>query len=100
MGVSLYAHPVRGKSQIQRTASGEVATLGKEGPEHCRPWRTQKISEGWGAKHRRSQGGGKGAMPPPKFLVNIVILCFERPFSKQNSVIRQKLNILAITSKY
>jgi len=29
----------------------------------------------------------KGAMAPPKFLENIVILCFERRFSKQNSVI-------------
>jgi len=27
---------------------------------------------------------------PPKFLENIVILCFERRFSKQNSVIRLK----------
>ena len=32
---------------------------------------------------------------PPKFLENIVILCFERRFSKQNSVIRLKSNILA-----
>jgi len=39
------------------------------------------------------RGGAKGAMPP-KFLENIVILCFERRFSKQNSVIRLKLNIL------
>jgi len=31
---------------------------------------------------------------PPKFLENIVILCFERRFSKQNSVIRLKSNIL------
>jgi len=30
---------------------------------------------------------------PPKFLENIVILCFERRFSKQNSVIRLKSNI-------
>jgi len=37
--------------------------------------------------------GGKGAMPP-KFLEKIVILCFERRFSKQNSVIRLKSNIL------
>jgi len=34
-------------------------------------------------------------MPPPKFLENIVILCFERRFSKQNSVIRLKSSILA-----
>jgi len=31
---------------------------------------------------------------PPKFSENIVILCFERHFSKQNSVIRLKSNIL------
>jgi len=31
--------------------------------------------------HRRSQGEVKGAMAP-KFLENIVILCFERLFSK------------------
>jgi len=30
-------------------------------------------------------------MPPSKFVENIVILCFERRFSKQNSVIRLKL---------
>jgi len=39
--------------------------------------------------------GAKGAMPPLKFLENIVILCFERRFAKQNSVIRLKSNILA-----
>jgi len=39
--------------------------------------------------------GGKGAMAPSKFFENIVILCFERRFSKQNSVIRLKSNILA-----
>ena len=33
-------------------------------------------------------------MPPLKFLENIVILCFERPFSKQNSVIRLESNIV------
>jgi len=37
--------------------------------------------------------GAKGAMPP-KCLENIVILCFERRFSKQNSVIHLKSNIL------
>jgi len=36
----------------------------------------------------------------PKFLENIVILCFERRFSKQNSVFRLKLNILAYTVEY
>jgi len=44
--------------------------------------------------HRRSQGG-KGAMVPPKFFENIVILCVERRFSEQNSVIRLKSSILA-----
>ena len=47
-------------------------------------WCMQKISK----------GRVKGAMPPPKFVENIVILCFERRFSKQNSVIRLKSNIL------
>jgi len=32
---------------------------------------------------------------PPKFLENIVILCFKRRFSKQNSVIRQISNIFS-----
>jgi len=44
--------------------------------------------------HRRSQGGRK-SHGSPKFLENIGILCFERRFSKQNSVIRLKSNILA-----
>jgi len=39
-------------------------------------------------------------MPPPKFVKNIVILCFERRFSKQNSVIRLKLNILVYAAEY
>jgi len=38
--------------------------------------------------------GAKGAMPPT-FLENIVILCFEKRFSKKNSVIRLKSNNLA-----
>ena len=46
--------------------------------------------------HRRSQGGQRGR-EPPIFLENIVILCFERRFSKQNSVIRLKSNILPPT---
>jgi len=41
--------------------------------------------------------GAKKAMPPQN-LENIVILCFERRFSKQNSVIRLKSNILAPTN--
>ena len=45
--------------------------------------------------HRRSRGWAKGAMPPPNFLENMVILCFERRFSKQNSVIRLKSNTFA-----
>jgi len=40
-----------------------------------------------GYNNTRSQGG-KGAMPPPKFLENMAILWFERRFSKQNRVIR------------
>jgi len=31
---------------------------------------------------------------PPQFLEHIVILCFERQYTKQNSVIRLKSNIL------
>jgi len=42
--------------------------------------------------HRRRRGGERG-YAPPKFLENIVILCVERRFSKQNSVIRLKSNI-------
>jgi len=60
-----------------------------------RPCYTVTPAESLPLPHRRSQGG-KGAMPPPKFLENIVILCFERRFSKQNSVIRQESNILAL----
>jgi len=37
---------------------------------------------------------------PPQFLENIVILCFERRFSKQNNAIRLKLNILVCTAEY
>jgi len=32
---------------------------------------------------------------PPQILENIVILCFEKHFSNQNSVVRLKLSILA-----
>jgi len=41
--------------------------------------------------------GGQGVMSVARFLENIVILCFERHFSKQNSVIRLKFNILVYT---
>jgi len=37
--------------------------------------------------------GGEGAIAPPKFLGDIVNLCFETRFSNQNSVIRLKSNI-------
>ena len=40
-----------------------------------------------------ARGGAKGPCPQ-KFLENIVILCFERRFSKQNNIILLKLNIL------
>ena len=53
-----------------------------------------------GPKHGCSQGRAIGAMPPPKFVENIVILCFERRFSKDNNVIRLKLNILLYTAEY
>jgi len=39
--------------------------------------------------------GGQRGHAPPKLLENMVILCFEKCFSKQNRVIRQKSNILA-----
>jgi len=39
--------------------------------------------------------GAKGAVAPFKFLENMVILCLERRFSKQNRVIRLKSNSLA-----
>ena len=45
--------------------------------------------------HSCSNGGPKGPCPPPEFSENIVILCFERHLSKQNSVIRLISNILA-----
>ena len=38
---------------------------------------------------------GQKGHDPPKCLKNIVILCLERRFSKQNSVIRLKSNILS-----
>ena len=41
-----------------------------------------------------ARGGPKGPCPP-KFLETIVILCFERRFSKQNIVIRLQSHILA-----
>jgi len=44
--------------------------------------------------HRRSQGGQRG-LDPPKFLENMVFLCFERRVSKHYRVIRLKSNILA-----
>jgi len=52
------------------------------------------VTRGLRQRHRHSQGDPKGPFPP-KFLENIVILCFERCFSKQNIVIRLKLNILS-----
>ena len=39
--------------------------------------------------------GGQRGHAPPKCLENIVILCFERRFSKQNGVIRLNSNILS-----
>jgi len=45
-------------------------------------------------EHRRSQGGQMG-YDLPRFLENIFILCFEKRFSEQNSVICLKSNILA-----
>jgi len=64
---------------------------------NCKQWRTQKLSEG-GQSTGISRGDQRGHSP--KFLENTVILCFERSFSKQNSVIRLKLNILVNTAEY
>ena len=50
--------------------------------------------------HRKNPRGGSKGPFPQKFLENIVIFCFERRFSKQNSVIRLKLNILLYTAEY
>ena len=61
-------------------------------------WRTQKISKGC-QSIGIARGGPKGPCPP-KVLENRVILCFERRFSKQNSVIRLKLNILLYTAEF
>jgi len=63
----------------------------------AKQWRTQKISEG--GQSIGVARGGKGAMPP-NFLENLVILCFERSFSKQNSAICRKFNILVYTAEY
>jgi len=43
---------------------------------------------------------GQRGHAPPKFLENIVILCFERRFSKQNSAIRRKSDILVPPKKF
>ena len=43
-----------------------------------------------------ARGRGQKGHDPPKFLKNIIILCFERRFSKQNSVVRLKSYILAL----
>jgi len=47
-------------------------------------------------------GVARGTKGPcaPKLFENIVISCFERRFSKQNSVIRLKSNILPPTNKF
>ena len=44
-------------------------------------------------QHRRSRRGQRGHAP--NVLEDIVILCFERRFSKQNSIIHLKSSILA-----
>jgi len=51
-------------------------------------------------RHRHSQGGGKRGHGSHKFLENIVILCFETRFSRQNNVIRLKSNILLANSNF
>jgi len=44
--------------------------------------------------HRRSQGGQRDH-GPSKYLENIVIVCLEKRFSKQNSLFRLKSNVLS-----
>ena len=41
-----------------------------------------------------ARGRGQKGHDPPKFLKNIIILCFERRFAKQNRVVRLKSYIL------
>ena len=50
------------------------------------------------SRHRRSQGGQRGHSP--QILENVVILCFEKRFSKQNTVIRLKSNILPLPKNF
>jgi len=79
-----------------------AATLGLEIPHGFQQFRIvllaphqdrAKPSRRCSHSHRRSQGAQRSHTP--QFLENIVILCFERRFSKQNSVTRLKSNILA-----
>ena len=65
----------------------QAQDIWKMGHHHFTWWSLQTRN------HRRSQGDQRGH-GPPKIFENIVILCFERRFSKQNSVIRLKSNIL------
>jgi len=51
-----------------------------------------EITIEYDTQHWRSQWGQRNH-EPLKFLENKVILCFEKRFSKQNSVIRLKSNI-------
>jgi len=73
-----------------------AASLFLVSQEECMPWRHENnwTKAGWYPFISVASGGGKGLCLPPKFLENIVILCFERRFSKQNSVIHLKSNIL------
>ena len=60
-------------------------------PSHKQSSKRRSFPVVFETTHRRSQGG-----PWSKtFLAYIVILCFERQYLKQNSVIRLKSNILA-----
>ena len=57
-------------------------------------WKVVIILGEQGNKQVVSIEGAKEAMAPLKCLEHIVILCFQRRFSEQNSVIRLKWNIL------
>ena len=64
----------------------------QKNPLQVRPCNGADISE---LQAQAYPEGGKGAMSPQKFLEHIVILCFDRRFSKQNSVFCLKSDILA-----
>jgi len=53
-----------------------------------------QVPLGTDSDYRRSQGGGKGAIPPKKVLEYLVILCFKRRYLIKNSVPSLKSSVL------